>query len=57
MSCNQNCKDCIYGIPVAKAKCGNQNCSCDGMCYKCIFRQETIVKYICTDRVKKGVSI
>lgn len=50
MTCTKDCRNCIYGIPQAKVKCGNPNSTCDGLCYKCIFRIEVSTKYICTKK-------
>lgn len=47
MTCTNNCKDCIHGIPQAKVKCGNPGCTCDGMCHRCVHKIEVSVRYLC----------
>ena len=54
MTCSNDCRDCIYGVPKTSMECNNQNATCDGACYKCCWASEKSVRYICTSGVAYG---
>ena len=47
MTCSQDCKNCIYGIPKYTMRCGDKNITCNGECNKCPYRIIISTNYIC----------
>lgn len=54
MTCNNDCKNCVFVITKKTLKCQNPNSTCDGTCHKCTFSKEVVVKYVC-GKFPKGV--
>ena len=55
MTCDNDCKNCIYGKPYREKRiCTKPNTTCDGECHKCMYKKVMFTKYICTaDTIKR----
>ena len=48
MTCNKDCKNCIYGAQKPKLICGVRwQVTCNGNCSSCAYAQISSVEYIC----------
>jgi len=54
MTCNKDCRNCIYGVPKTTFRCNSPNSTCAGECYKCPWSSDKQVKYYCTSGIAHG---
>lgn len=47
MTCNGDCKNCIYARAVYKWKCKTPNTTCTMCCSNCQFSEIVKVEYVC----------
>ena len=47
MTCNKNCNDCIYGVPLLMYKCNDPNSTCNGVCSNCASASNKTVRWVC----------
>lgn len=47
MTCNKNCNDCIYGVPLLMYKCNSPNSTCNRVCSNCTSASDKTVSWAC----------
>ena len=51
MTCNNDCKNCRYGM--TGYICNIHGITCDNQCYKCDYKNERLMMYSCRNRYRK----